>query len=527
MNEYIEFKEEYPFVEWNSQFLEEYSIFCESDDNLTDDIEESAPGLYEQWLKLNGYDPKTNTIMAKQSAKLSDPSAPHETYMKRLDDPTYDYKSGTIDRRVNVGRLGSNKERNRLNKFLKENDFDPKTGTYRSNIKLPNGQYARIPLNIHVVPDEGKHISGAFAKNASFTDNTEKRIERYKRHDNAYIKTKNQDIADYENKLENETDPEMKAAYRDWISKLKNDIDETTKKSYNKKDVENDVIKDHLKTISTNMPKRDLMRKPAYSNSTLKHEEGHHDVELNIGHGNVDYDRDPYSYRVNFPNFDHDISQKTEERPSPGDESKSLFYALNKHDRDREEQFADKYSAHNNKYNKSKDQAIQNLINNLDIKNHENDSKKIKKEIKRVNSAIKALNYYKDNRNKIQNKDERDTNYEAKQFKKLNGVLSNRLIDKIKEGQVTPEDADDFIEQLNDAKNKVNKNRKTTSESLKARGEVLKAHLKDSDFKQSGDPSKAPKTNKQRAQERKERGELPRKQKKQAKKQNVVKEYMI
>lgn len=60
MNEYIEFKEEYPFIEWNNQFLMEYSIFCESDDNLTGDIEESAPGLYEQWLKLHDYDPKTN-----------------------------------------------------------------------------------------------------------------------------------------------------------------------------------------------------------------------------------------------------------------------------------------------------------------------------------------------------------------------------------------------------------------------------------------------------------------------------------
>jgi hypothetical protein len=521
MNEYIEFKEEYPFIEWNNQFLMEYSIFCESDDNLTDDIEESAPGLYEQWLKLHDYDPKTNTIMAKQSAKLNDPSASHETHMKRLDDPTYDYHSGTIDRRVNVGRLGSNKERNRLNKFLKENDFDPKTGTYRSDIKLPNGQYARIPLNIHVSP-EGKHINGAYASNQGFTDNAEKRINRLKKVDDRYIERQKKTLADYENMLENEPDPEMKDGFRDLISQVKKDIDEHTKKSYNKKDIENDVINDHLKTISTNMPKRHLMRKPSNSNSTLKHEEGHHDVELNIGHGNMN-PSDNYSLKVDFPNFDHSISAKTQDQPLPEDKSMTINDALNAHDRDREEQYADKYSAHNNKYNKSKEHAVRNLVGHIEPDRIESYSN----EKKRINSAIKALNYYKDNHNKIKNNDERGTKYEAKQFKKLKPFLDTGEMDALKHGHITPDDVDAAIEHLKGEKSNADEYIKRSLRGDRARGEMLKAHLKDSDFKQSGDPSRAPKTNKQRAQERKEKGELPRKAKKQAKKQNVVKEYMI
>lgn len=521
----IIFKEEYPSIEWNDQFLYEYTVFCEAeeatDDSGFDDIEEAVPGLYEQWLKNHDYDPKTNTIMAKQSTKLTDTSAPHETYMKRINDPTYDYHSGTIDRRINVGKLGSSKERNRLNKFLKENDFDPKTGTYRSKVKLPNGQYARIPLNIHVSP-EGKHIAGANARNQSFTDTTEKRINRLKKDDDRHIERRKKSLTSLEDTLKMYSDPEIQAGIKEDISKIKNDIDETAKKSYNKKDIENDVIKDHLKTISTNMPKRDLMRKPSHSNSILKHEEGHQDVELNIGHGNID-PFDKYSLKVDFPNFDHSISEKTQDQPLPEDESKTLFSALNEHDRDREEQYADKYSAHNNKYNKSKDQAISNMIGHLDAYTYENASK----DMQRINSAIKALNYYKNNRDKIKNNDERDTKYEAKQFKKLKSVVGNGIMDALKHGRITPEETDDLIEHMNRQKTNVDAYIKRSTGYHRARGEMLKAHLKDSDFKQSGDPSRAPKTNKQRAQEHKEKGELPRKAKKQQKKINAVKEYMI
>ena len=68
---------------------------------------------------------------------------------------------------------------------------------------------------------------------------------------------------------------------------------------------------------------------------------------------------------------------------------------------------------------------------------------------------------------------------------------------------------------------------KENLQSNHARGELLRSQLSDEDFKRDGDPALNPKTNKERSKERKERGELPRKQKKQIKKQNVVKEYMI
>ena len=125
--EYILLNEEYPFVEWNSQFLMEYSIFCESDDNITDDVEEAVPGPYVQWLKLNDYDPKTNTI---------------DIYGKRY----------------NVGKIGSSKEKNRRNQFLKRHNFDPKTSTYLSDIPLANGSKARIPLYIGAGKSDGETL---------------------------------------------------------------------------------------------------------------------------------------------------------------------------------------------------------------------------------------------------------------------------------------------------------------------------------------------------------------------------------
>ena len=142
--EYILMNEEYPFVEWNSHFIEDYTVFCDSDDNLTDDIEEAVQGPYEQWLKLNDYDPKTNTIKTSKG-------------------------------RQNVGKIGSSKDRNRLNQFLKRNDFDPKTGTYRSEIPLADGSYARVPLNIGANVNSGGNIqSDQYLMNTLSFDNSRK-----------------------------------------------------------------------------------------------------------------------------------------------------------------------------------------------------------------------------------------------------------------------------------------------------------------------------------------------------------------
>ena len=74
-------------------------------DELHPEFVEETEKPYDKYLKLHKYDPKTNTI--------------------------------EIDgERVNAGAKGSNKQRNRMNKILRENDYDPKSGTYKSDIKV-------------------------------------------------------------------------------------------------------------------------------------------------------------------------------------------------------------------------------------------------------------------------------------------------------------------------------------------------------------------------------------------------------
>lgn len=93
-----------------------------SDDN-EDIIQEAAYGPYDEYLKRHNYDPKTNSI--------EDPNNP--------------------GRRVNAGRIGSNKERNRMNKFLRENGYDPKTETILTDIPDKNnpGQKRRVKFGIN------------------------------------------------------------------------------------------------------------------------------------------------------------------------------------------------------------------------------------------------------------------------------------------------------------------------------------------------------------------------------------------
>ena len=74
-------------------------------DELQPEFVEETEKPYDKYLKLHKYDPKTNTI--------------------------------EIDgERVNAGAKGSNKQHNRMNKILRENDYDPKSGTYKSDVKV-------------------------------------------------------------------------------------------------------------------------------------------------------------------------------------------------------------------------------------------------------------------------------------------------------------------------------------------------------------------------------------------------------
>ena len=171
MEETIIFKEEYPSIEWNDQFLYEYALFCEAeeatDDASVDDVEEAVPGLYGQWLKNNDYDPKTHTIKVKNQRSLAElmdfdwdlSDEENEANFKKKH-PTYDPTDGTITRRITVPYPKNSKKLNRLNKFLKLHDFDPKDGTIVTNDKHVDGSPVRVPLNIGLTMGEGGRMSG-------------------------------------------------------------------------------------------------------------------------------------------------------------------------------------------------------------------------------------------------------------------------------------------------------------------------------------------------------------------------------
>lgn len=99
---------------------------------------EAAYGPYDEYLKKHKYDPKSNTI--------EDPNNP--------------------GRRVNAGRIGSNKERNRMNKFLRENGYDPKTETILTGIddRSNPGQKKRVKFGINsAIGNPGAQMSIPYA----------------------------------------------------------------------------------------------------------------------------------------------------------------------------------------------------------------------------------------------------------------------------------------------------------------------------------------------------------------------------
>lgn len=510
MNEYIILNEEYPFIEWSSQFLEDYSIFCESDDNLTDDIEESAPGLYEQWLKLHDYDPKTNTIAGKRRVTMGDD---YDKYMSMINDKTYDPINHTVNNRINVGKIGSNKERNRLNQFLKRNDFDPKTGTYRSDIRLPDGSYARIPL--HVGADKTGTIDGAFARHQTNVFSPKNQIKTR----NASLHRAERELDDLKQELK-DAPADEKPDIRDEIELVKHSID-LRRKTLSDDNI-NQIYKDHLNTLSTHIPKRDLMKPQSKSTMTNKHEEGHHDVELNIGHDTMD-PHDTQKVNIKFPNYDTRASMMAELKHHPDNDSISVGSALNSHDKSHEERYADTYSVRHNPYVKSKDHAIRTLVGSLD-RSALDEHKRIKRQ---YDGAIKFLNYYKNNYNEIQNNPNFDKDARDRKLKKVANNFSDDLAKEFLSGKAPLKTVDNAIKAFEKAKQASLIDMKEGIQSNHARGELLRSQLSDEDFKRGGDPALNPKTNAERSHERKERGELPRKQKKQAKKQNVVKEYMI
>ena len=83
---------------------------------------------FDEYLKLNHYDPKTSTIDASNE---------------------YHYGQRKSDKRRPIGMPHSKKQWNRINKFLRENDYDPKTETIRTDVVDPKtGKKRRIKFNL-------------------------------------------------------------------------------------------------------------------------------------------------------------------------------------------------------------------------------------------------------------------------------------------------------------------------------------------------------------------------------------------
>lgn len=429
--EYILMNEEYPFVEWDDQFLTEYTIFCESednltDDNVTDDIEESAPGLYEQWLKLNGYDPKTNTIGTGYRVDIGN----NAEYRK---DPTYDPKTNTVlttFSRANVGKMGSNKERNRRNQFLKRHGFDPITGTYQSDIKLADGSRARIPIALgadNTVGNSGS-ISGAnFASHGSYDKSLTSEIKNPElwqtdEQPYEYYKTEledlNDSISDTKHRL---SDPELPDWKREQLQRIlssrsaerKDVIKQLKSNKINRGELakkQQDALR--LKT-KLNLRADDPMKKPKQADYVTKHEEGHGNVCLNIDRGSMN---DKYHRNVSFPGYNRNAAESIMHSPAQDKQNKIIYdkdgnpvetlKRMSKHDWDNEEHYADTYGVKHNKFIKSKQDAMDTLENYLNnatgtfkknfIKNSKNKVKRATKELEKARTNTTEKRFWND-----------------------------------------------------------------------------------------------------------------------------------
>lgn len=119
------------------------SVIIEFDDPET--IEEVARGPYDEYLAQHGYDPKTNTILAGRPRQVrSNPDDPDSDLVDMVD-----ANGNPVQARVDAGRIGTAKQRNRMNAFLKRQKYDPKTGTIETDLVDEKGKKIRIPFGIH------------------------------------------------------------------------------------------------------------------------------------------------------------------------------------------------------------------------------------------------------------------------------------------------------------------------------------------------------------------------------------------
>ena len=191
----------------HDEVINEFGILLDSYD---DDLIEETFKPYDEYLKKHGYDRKTNSIVkyrteqtpeeiwdrvnTRHRSTIDSPWDPH------IDDPHYDgpieqisyddflrlgekhhwrWPDGTpmLEKvyRINAGRIGSKKERNRLNKFLRENGYDPKTETILTDIddKDNPGAKKRVKFGLHAaIGDHTRSMSMPVAYSRIDNDGT-------------------------------------------------------------------------------------------------------------------------------------------------------------------------------------------------------------------------------------------------------------------------------------------------------------------------------------------------------------------
>lgn len=195
----------------------------------------------------------------------------------------------------------SAKQKNRVKKFMKDTDYDPKTGTIKTDMVDKNGKPVRV-----------KFTTKGFPKHGFSADEPAGMLSTERTRNDTYNNIKKFGILD----------ADTKNAVEDMI-KL-NKIEDTI-----------------------HMNNKQIHRKPAIAQGMLKHEEGHLDKWRN----------------TKADSNDRSHTGKVERSARKLINSSRLKGELHEHDLDPEEYYADLYSAKHNKY-KNKTQVFGALSSN-------------------------------------------------------------------------------------------------------------------------------------------------------------------
>ena len=233
----------------------------DADDDESEIFEETYKP-YDEWLRLHKYDPQTNTVIVN-------------------------------GKKTQIGEKGSKKERNRINKFLRENDFDPKTETIATTDEDGNPVRRRIGVGFAHPDSDPDTVK-------QFTENPED--------DSLFIGSGREHTAhstkDSFGRAQYEILTEIQQKFGDEADKLKWEIYEVKNRliNYNVSDAEKEELEQKLSDLGIkygdlqrkiqlytsrkagehidpdgiiNMALKSMGMKPEFSNMLLNHESGH------------------------------------------------------------------------------------------------------------------------------------------------------------------------------------------------------------------------------------------------------------